>query len=490
MNIKLQLGEVRPLIDKRLPMEQISHQLQPIAKQANLIFATLQPGAGYLQWSLPGADWTPFTEGDEMAQTTVAQIYKTRRSLMQNALQGSPLKDIVFSVPSEDFVFYRQQGEDWEIALTAWGYKYPDKRPTQDLDTYITKKNLQKVSVAFAWAGQTIPGLNFKLSGHLRETSSDGFLHFDGPLPVGSSYSIETLTGQGLTLVVEKDKEDYVFDLTQYYHVNIRVSQDNTPLSESPCEIRFNEDAETLTTDASGQIQKSIPLLCDAMGQPAVPQPPCIVTCNGEEQQQTPSQSEETLSFVFDFQTEVPPVVKEPTPPVDKHVQVKIEVFQDTNPVVGQACEFLYNGQTQTISTNDKGEWLGDIVLAKDESGTLLEPQPMCEVICGEEHQKKTPHESLEPLVFRFDLPKVEVPKEPEYVYVQLKDYGGSPLVDMPFALTTKKKGRVELRTDADGKCKLPKEWFSSKEKMKIDFVVSPEYQDTHDLHDPRNKKK
>ena len=130
MNIKVTLGEVRPLIDKRLPMEIISQKLKPIAKQANLIFADWQPCGNYLQWSLPGTDWTPFTKGNEEEQATVAQIYETRKTLMQNALQGSPLKDIIFSVPSADFVFFRQQGVDWEIALTAWGYRYPEhKRP-------------------------------------------------------------------------------------------------------------------------------------------------------------------------------------------------------------------------------------------------------------------------------------------------------------------------------------------------------------------------
>ena len=127
MNIKVTLGEVRPL-DKRLPMEIISQKLQPIAKQANLIFADWQLGVGYLQWSLPGTNWTPFTKGNEEEQSTVAQIYETRKSLMQNALQGSPLKDIVFSVPSADFVFFRQQGVDWEIALTAWGYRYSEHK--------------------------------------------------------------------------------------------------------------------------------------------------------------------------------------------------------------------------------------------------------------------------------------------------------------------------------------------------------------------------
>ena len=104
MNIKLQLGEVRLLIDKRFPIEQISNQLQPIAKQANLIFAEHQLGAGYLQWALPGTNWTAFSSGSDQQKAVIAQVYKERKTQMQKSLEGSFLKDIIFSVPSEDFI--------------------------------------------------------------------------------------------------------------------------------------------------------------------------------------------------------------------------------------------------------------------------------------------------------------------------------------------------------------------------------------------------
>ena len=60
---------------------------------------------------------------------------------------------------------------------------------------------------------------------------------------------------------------------------------------------------------------------------------------------------------------------------------------------------------------------------------------------------------------------------------------------ELSFFLTTKKKGRQTLMTDSEGMCKVPKEWFSPKEKMVVDFIVSSDYQKAHDLHDPKNKK-
>ena len=498
MNIKLRLGEVRLLIDKRIPLEQICVQLQPLAKQANLIFAEIQPGSGYLQWSLPGSDWISFSKADNVQKASVARDYKARKNQLQSLLKGSSLVDVVFSVPSEDFIYFRQGGEGWDIALTAWGCKYPEIPATKDLDTYITKQDLQTVNIGFAWAGEKLPELNFKLCGYLRVTSTDGFMHVDRPLSVGSSYSIETLMGHCFTLQVEQGKEDYVFDLTKFFEVDIEICQDGVPHPNKICELNFNGNVHTLTTDQSGHSQIRIPLVNDPNGQIADFQPPCVITCNGETQQKAPSIEGDVLHFTFSFKTEEekgPDIEQKPLdPPIsplpEKKILVKIEVFRGESPVNGQDLKVLFGDKTQMVNTDEKGVASLDIVLKKTEDGAILEPQPSCEVICGEEHQTKIPKESDDCLYYRFDLPKVETPpQEPEFVYIELKDYAGDPLVDMPFKLKTKKKGSVSLQTDHDGRCKLPKDWFTPNEKMKIDFTVTSEYQQTHDIHYNGKKK-
>ena len=482
MNIKFQVGEICPLIDKQIPVNKLVGILQPLAKQANLIFVEQQVGAGYLQWSLSGSDWVAFTKGTEQQKSDVAEVYKMRRIQMQNAMQGSPLKDVVFSVPSEDFIFFRPNGENWEIALVAWGYKYPDKPVCKELDTWITKTEKQIVNIAFSWAGQTLPEFNFIFSGNKRTTSSDGFFHVDQPLSVGNLYSVETLVGHRFTLFVEKGKADYIFDLTQHFQAEVVALQDNVPLPNCFCELSFNGNVERLVTDASGRANIKLPLLSDLLGQLSDPQPPCIATCNKETQQKVPFKDGDVLSFVFSFATETPPV------PEDKEVQVKVEVFRGDKPVEGQASEILFAGNLHIVNADSKGEAFFKLVLKADEQGQVSTPQSVCEVICEQMRQTKTIVSDTDHLVFRFNLPE-EPTKEPEYVYVQLKDYSGEPLVDMPFNLTTKEKGCVKLQTDGEGMCQIPKDWFTPKEKMKIDFVVSSEYQQTHDIHYNKNKK-
>ena len=486
MNVKLRLGEVLLLIDKQFHIEQISNQLQPIAKQADLIFAKHQVGSGYLQWTLPGSDWTAFPAGSDSQKSLVALKYKERKERMQNSLQGSFLKDIIFSVPSEDFVYFRQKGEMLEIALTAWGYKYPNRPPSRELDTWISKQELQNVNIAFVWAEQFLPEFSFKLSGHTRKTSTDGFFHVDGMLPVDGKYSIETLIGKSYTLTVEKGKSDYIFDLTEYFQIEVTAHRDNIPLPECACDINFSNIQKTAKTDTTGRVVIQLPLQSDSNGQSCSPQPPCMVLCGTETQQQVPSKDGDILHFAFNFKTEIPkPPVVDPPVVLEKNVQIKVEVFRDGKPVSGQTCEILYDGNSHTIKTDDKGEYVWNLTLKDVRTDDSSEKKYTCEVICDNLNQIKDITESTKSLIFHFDLQPQEMPpKEQEYVYIQLKDYAGMPLIDMPFILTTKKKMRVQLQTDQEGKCKVPKEWFTPKEKMKISFSVTPEYQKTHDIHD------
>ena len=75
-------------------------------------------------------------------------------------------------------------------------------------------------------------------------------------------------------------------------------------------------------------------------------------------------------------------------------------------------------------------------------------------------------------------------------VTIRLLDYGGYPLQQLPFVLKTKKKGKQQLTTDDQGECRVPKEWFTHKEKMRVSFTVTADYQASHPLHDEKEAKK
>ena len=406
MNVKLSINDIEQLFEKEISMEWVYKQLKPFAQNAGLIFSEPYVGSGYLQWDLPGTKWTSFANADETQKTLVAYEYEQRKAIMRSALSGSPIERAIFTIPSDNFIYFRSNGTELEIAVTAWGCKFPDRPDGGELDAWINKSELQDVKIAFKWADDNIPNFPFKLNGMDRITYAHGWYEMDGKLPVGTSYRIEPHTGGAHVLTVIKGREEYVYDLTQYVKVNITVLKDDAPLNGCNCEVAFN-GVHTVTTDQQGVATIDIPMLCDIIGCLQPIQPECIVSCMGERQQDTPGANNELLDFVFNFKTEEPvPVPPAPSPVPD--------------------------------------------------------PEP----------------------------PVPPVPPVPEEVFILLQDYGGFPLPDLDFTLITKKKGNVQLRTDDKGVCVVPKDWFTHKEKIKVKFSISPEYQETHDLHDKKNPKK
>lgn len=186
---------------------------------------------------------------------------------------------------------------------------------------------------------------------------------------------------------------------------------------------------------------------------------------------------------------------------ITQYLTVEVGATKDGMALVSEPCTVNFNGSDYHIDTDGTGT--GSIVmpLSFQRVGNALAPQPECAVTCSGETQRKTPTDDGKTLRFDFkfktpvdDSEVVEEQKSPvigpetpesetKYVKIRLLDYGGYPLSDLPFKLTTKKMGEKELKTDEKGYCQVPQEWFSSKEKMQIKFVVSPEYQETHDLH-------
>jgi len=82
-----------------------------------------------------------------------------------------------------------------------------------------------------------------------------------------------------------------------------------------------------------------------------------------------------------------------------------------------------------------------------------------------------------------YEPDKPQTPQKPEMIVIKFLDYGGYPLTNVDFVLTTKKRGDVQLRTDSNGQCLVPCDWFANREKMRIKYTISPEYQQTHNLH-------
>lgn len=415
MNVKLYLNGIVRIIDNRVPIHAVHKQLAPLADQIRLCLPMPQAGSNYLQWSLPGNDWRPFSQAAEEEKKVIALLYQQRREQLMAVNKQSPILEAALTTPAEDFIYFRKNGTDYDLALVAWGYRYPNQRPCMELNTWIQKTSVQEVRIGFEWGGCLLENLPFYLDNFERKTAADGMFYV-GVVPVGKEFTLRTVSGSTFVLVVEQGKADYVFDLTQHVFVDIAVRKDNEALKDCPCEVFFNGNRYQLVTDSVGTVSLKMPLVCTPLGELLQTQPACQVTCQSEQQEQTPCNDGDRLAFNFLFQTEQP----------------KKPVYPDSSKV-------------------------------------------------DETKDSKVPQEDTE---------EEELVPELQFVEIKLLDYGGYLLPDLDFTLVTKKKGEVPLRTDANGVCIVPQEWFTGKEKFRIKFTVSPEYQQKHDLHGIKNKKK
>lgn len=409
MNVKTQIGEVIRVIDKTKHLDQIYNIVHPIALEDGIYFAEPQPGPGCVRWSLPGDNWKSLGALSEEEKKSFAAVYDARIQSFRSRISGlDKVSGTLCGVPSIDFIYVRNRADKYEIALVAWGHKYPNRPVTDELSSSFIHQALQAVKIGFTWNGNPVPSFPFKLDTYPRSTSADGYFCSDGPLPVGSIYNLQTVSDRQIgNLVVEAGKEEYVFDLTSYITVSVRVTDDSKSVAGEQVVIQFGEDTFNLVTDDGGHCSVRIPLGIDMNGELIQPQPPCEAACRDKKQAKTPTNVPGILNFDFYFVADPVPV-PEPNP--------------EPNP----------------------------------------EPTP---------------------------LPDPEQPPlpEPDVVKIQLLDYEGYPLPDMPFILQTK-KGDISLYTDSKGESLVPKESFIDREKIKVKFKVTKEYQRTHNIH--ANKRK
>ena len=214
MNVKVYLNEIVWLVDNRVSAHAIYKQLAPLANQIRLDLAMLQVGSGYLQWSLPGNDWKPFPQAAEEEKPIIALLYQQRKEQIMTANKQSPILEAALTIPAEDFIYFRRNGTDYDLALVAWGYRYPNQRPCTELNTWIKKASVQEVRTGFEWDGCLLENYLFYLDNFERKTSADGIFYI-GVMPVGKEFTLRTVSGISFVLKVEQGKADYMFGLAQ-----------------------------------------------------------------------------------------------------------------------------------------------------------------------------------------------------------------------------------------------------------------------------------
>lgn len=185
-----------------------------------------------------------------------------------------------------------------------------------------------------------------------------------------------------------------------------------------------------------------------------------------------------------------------------QYFKVNISVKKDGLPEAKVAVDVSFNGHSHRVTTGDSGTACIEMAVASDGFGNPAQPQPECTAKCRDKSQARSPENTPCTLNFNFDF-ETEKPAEPEippvtppqpedpgFVTIELTDVVGTPLVNIEFVFTTKKKKKVTLKTDSKGRCEVSREWLTPGEKFHVDFSLSQEYIDSHGLVLDKKKRK
>ena len=193
MNIKIKAAGVYCLVGEDYDL--VYHTLMKQLGENDLgsLFTERTPGHDYLQWELPGEGWISLTDADPLDAPVVRDaLLKQKQAVLQRFGENRTMALNVLSVPDDSFVYFRPREDGrYDIRLTAWGYRYPERVPSIGGDGELKAKTAtEPVSVTVINAGRPVPDAQVRLNGRLRPTGPDGILDI-GELPVGYQFDID-----------------------------------------------------------------------------------------------------------------------------------------------------------------------------------------------------------------------------------------------------------------------------------------------------------
>ncbi len=303
MNVKIKAEGVYCLVSNNY--EQVYAQLKhALGKNEDFLFTERRPGAGYLQWDLPGDGWTSLKDGDPLTADEARRLLTQRRQAVAQMFgNNQELAQRIMTVPDDGYVYYKASPSGGMlIKLTAWGYRYPERvGGGTSSGTAKVKDKTEPVTITLLYDGQPVPNRSFSLNGFARKTDEHG-QYPAGDLPVGYQFDIEVadvnvrqhisvMPGQGQIQV----------DVTEFVSAQVCVLLDNQPAQGKQCRLMYMGRDMQLTTDAAGQATAKLPL--DPKGGM------CTVSVEGEQQQQ--KLVPPLTTFTFKLETPAPPANQE-----------------------------------------------------------------------------------------------------------------------------------------------------------------------------------
>ena len=336
MNIKINANDIYK-ITKSCSCDEMQEIFESLPDELQ-IFAKYQVGAGFFHWILPGDGWPSLAEVDELDAIDVKTQLNEKKKAIKKALSSNCKINVdnIFTTPGEngEYIFFRSIGNDVEIKIVAWDYKFPVKTHGAAI-AIVGPKNPVKQNVVLVFTEAGVPAgksiFSFKTyTGRNKTVSTNENERFImGSLLVGKTYEVSV---QGLAapvkIVPEAGKEEYVIDITRPYTLNVSVTNDGCPVNDCVVSVNYLGEFKNLRT-SNGNATFKFPYKDEAT---------CLISVESEQKQVNLDYP--STDVKFEFKT--------------SYSKILLEVFKNNKPYNGACFEINYNGQTfSTISDNN-----------------------------------------------------------------------------------------------------------------------------------------
>lgn len=199
-------------------------------------FAEFKIGAGFYTWEATSDDWIPFTRANSLVQEEIREAYYHLQEEI-SAKVGTKTAEALFTIPGQEYIFYKEMGDNIRLLLTGWCFKKPVSRNGKEI-FIIEEPN--PIDVCFTRGGTPQPYFKFRVQYDNRirtlTTGNDGFFHFSN-IKVGEVYTLCATDSENeqFELRIVEGKKQYEFALP-FELIQVTPVEPEPPVIEDPTE--------------------------------------------------------------------------------------------------------------------------------------------------------------------------------------------------------------------------------------------------------------
>lgn len=495
------------------------------------LFSKIEINGNGGEWFAEGTGYRAYKDASPVEKELIACCIEEKKDAIIDKMKGEmPFIEKLLRVPSEGQIFWRKdENDEVHVALAQWGFKQVSQPEDVDIINYILEQPrplTQQQVILHADYSNGQPAANLQLTLTIFNHSKPIRTNDEGNYPIGNMYAGKKFSVNDshdkkydYTVASGKDLYTAIFDLYTNYTVKV-VNQDSEPKVGYPITV----DGETVVTDEKGKYEKKDVILHSqhkiivsagetqcAFALAADPKknqfeivvedpktgyvlmvrnqyhqfkPNYPVRIDGEEMttdntgrivvNELPCQ--EVSEITVSVQGNNPKTFR-----LSKNAAENVFEYEVKDPVTGYVL--VVKNQQNQIKPN-YNIYIDGKEVTTDNNGQVVVnelPDPGIKEITvsaqGNNPKTFALSEKAAENVFEY----VVQDPGPKKVKFKILDYKGRPV---PFqeVFIKRKRGDLKAVTDSEGYIYLPAEDFKDKEKLKVKFVVTKDYQKNHPI--------